>query len=86
MKELRREKLTSGAEARTHFQRLNGTSELVPFPFVENSRVRPQAARQSREPGSGRVVFPRGFPAQVVADDGGGETFVGYEAVGDGVS
>jgi hypothetical protein len=29
-----REKLTSGAKARTHFQRLNGTSKLVPFPFV----------------------------------------------------
>ncbi len=24
--------LTSGAEARTHFERRNGTSELVPFP------------------------------------------------------
>jgi len=29
-------KRTSGAKARTHFQRFNGTSELVPFPFVEN--------------------------------------------------
>jgi hypothetical protein len=27
-----REKRTPGAEARTHFQRLNGTIEIVPFP------------------------------------------------------
>jgi len=25
------------AKARTHFQRLNGTSKLVPFPFAEKS-------------------------------------------------
>ena len=36
--------------------------------------------------GSGRVVLPRGFAAQVVADDGSGQSFVGYEAVGDGVA
>jgi hypothetical protein len=30
-------KHTSGAKARTHFQRLNGTSQLVPFPFDEKS-------------------------------------------------
>jgi hypothetical protein len=27
------EKQTSGAKARSHFQRLGGTSKLVPFPF-----------------------------------------------------
>src|SRR5713101_7291730 len=31
----RRGKRTSGAEARTHFPRLNDTSKLMPFPFVE---------------------------------------------------
>ena len=36
--------------------------------------------------GSGRVVLPRRFPAQVVADDGCGKAFVGYEAVGDGMA
>ena len=35
--------------------------------------------------GSGGVVLAGGFAAQVVTDDGGGQAFVGYEAVGDGV-
>jgi len=30
-------KCSSGAEARTHFQRLTARVELVPFPFVEKS-------------------------------------------------
>jgi len=29
--------LTAGAKARKHFRRLNGTTEVVPFPFVEKS-------------------------------------------------
>src|ERR1700732_5190566 len=36
--------------------------------------------------GSWGVVLPRGFAAQVVADDRGGQAFVGYEAVLDGVT
>ena len=36
--------------------------------------------------GSRGVVLARSFAAQVVADDGGGKAFVGYEAMGDGVT
>jgi len=36
-KSQRRKKLTAGAKARKHFRRLNGTTEVVPFPFVERS-------------------------------------------------
>ena len=38
----RRKKHTSGAEAQTHFQRLNGTSKLVPFPKPALVGVFPQ--------------------------------------------
>jgi hypothetical protein len=36
-KSQKRKKLTAGAKARKHFRRLNGTTEAVPFPFVEKS-------------------------------------------------
>ena len=41
-----REKHTSGAEARTHFERLSGTSKLVPFPKPVRIGVFPQPARR----------------------------------------
>jgi hypothetical protein len=34
--------VASGVEALVYFQRRNGTSELVPFPFVMNTRVVPR--------------------------------------------
>jgi len=33
-------KRTSSAEARTHFQRLNGTTEVVPFPVKVQINIR----------------------------------------------
>src|ERR1039457_5275670 len=40
-----RKEHTSGAEAQTHFQRLNGTSKLVPFPKPALIGVFPQAVK-----------------------------------------
>jgi hypothetical protein len=36
-KSQRRKKLTAGAKARKHFRRLNGTTEVMPFPSAAKS-------------------------------------------------
>src|ERR1019366_9578403 len=51
-------KHTSGAKARTHFQRANGTSKLVPFPQPARTRVFPQAVNSC----PAQTRFDQSFP------------------------